>query len=146
VYFVQKEKSRPRKFYISGIYQTGLEQFDNVYLIGDIKHIQKLNDWSPNLVSGFEILLNNFDDLDKLDDYIYNYINHELVTVKITDLNKDIFGWIELQYLNVIIIIVLIILVSAINMSSALLILILEKTGFIGLLKAIGATNFTIRK
>jgi lipoprotein-releasing system permease protein len=81
-----------------------------------------------------------------LDDFIYKYIDYDLTTVKITDLNRDIFGWLELQDINVIIIIALIILVSGINMTSALMIMILERTGFIGLLKAMGATNWKIRK
>lgn len=146
IYFIQDEKSKPRRFYISGIYNTSLEQFDDRYIIADIKHIQKLNDWSPNVVSGFEILLKNYEDLDRLDDFIYKYIDYDLTTVKITDLNRDIFGWLELQDINVIIIIALIILVSGINMTSALMIMILERTGFIGLLKAMGATNWKVRK
>ena len=75
-----------------------------------------------------------------MDDFIYKFIDYDLTTVKITDLNRDIFGWLELQDINVIIIIALIILVSGINMTSALMIMILERTGFIGLLKAMGAT------
>lgn len=146
VYFVQNEKARPRRFYISGIYNTGLEKFDDTYILADIRHIQKINDWSDNLVSGFEVVLNKYEDLEKLDDLIYNYIGHELTTIKITDLNRDIFSWLELQDINVIIIILLIILVSSINMSSALLIMIIEKTPFIGILKAMGASNWQIRK
>jgi lipoprotein-releasing system permease protein len=146
IYFIQNEKARPRRLYIGGIYNTGLEKFDETHVIADIKHIQKINDWSPNLVSGFEVVLKEYEDLDKLDDFIYNYIDHNLTTIKITDLNRDIFSWLELQDINVIIIILLIILVSAINMSSALLIMILEKTGFIGILKSMGASSWTIRK
>ena len=146
VYFIQNEKARPRRFYVSGIYNTSLEKIDNTFVIADMRHIQKINEWSPNLVSGFEVVLHNYEDLEKLDDFIYNYIDHNLTTIKITDLNRDLFSWLELQDINVIIIIILIILVSAINMSSALLIMILEKTGFIGILKSMGATNWTIRK
>lgn len=146
VYFIQNERSRPRRFYVSGIYETGLEQFDDVYVLADMQHIQNLNEWSPNLVSGLEVILTKYEDLDLMDVFIYKYIDSELTTVKITDLNREIFSWLELQDMNVIIIIVLIILVSGINMTSALLIMILERTGFIGILKAMGMRDWSIRK
>jgi len=145
MYFIQ-QPPRLRKFEIAGIYESGLEKFDQAYVLADIRHIQKLNDWDENQVSGFEVLLENFSDLEKMDEFIYKYIGMELYSTKITDRHRDIFGWLELQDWNVVIIIALMVLVAGINMISALLILILERTNMIGILKAMGANNWSIRK
>ena len=145
VHFIQNPP-RVRKFIISGIYETGMAQFDEIMVLADIKHIQKLNNWSFNQVSGFEVLLDNYEELENMDDFIYNYIGLELNSQKITDRHQDIFGWLQLQDWNVIIIITLMTVVAGINMISALLILILEKTNMIGMLKALGSNNKSVRK
>ena len=145
VYFINEGKSRPRKFTVSGIYHTGMEQFDKAYILIDIKHIQKINDWNENEISGFEILLNNYEDLFRMNEFLYKHIPPELNTISIVSQYPEIFGWLELQDMNVIVIIVLMILVCGANMISALLILILEKTNMIGILKAMGAKNGSIR-
>lgn len=148
MYFINKDKAqtKARKFHISGIYETGLEEYDKVYVIGDIAQIQKLNKWSKDQIAGFEILIENFDDLDKMTEYVYNNISYDLDTKNIRQMNPQIFDWLDLQDMNVIIILVLMILVSAINMISTLLILILERTNMIGTLKALGSRNGSIRK
>lgn len=145
MYFIQ-QPPRVRKFTISGIYETGLAQADELYVIADIHHVQKLNDWSDEQISGFEILLDKYNDLEKMDEIIYNYIPYNLNSVTIAEKNQDVFNWLELQDLNVIVIIVLMVLVAGINIISALLILILERTNMIGILKALGSTNKSIRK
>ena len=146
VYFIVGNKPRPRKFYVKGIYETGMEGFDDLFLLGDIKHIQKLNKWTSDQVGGYEVNLNTFEDLEKLDEIIYKEIPYEYKSTPITEKQVEIFGWLDLQDYNVIIIIILMIAVSGINMTSALLILILERTNMIGILKALGATNLSIRK
>jgi lipoprotein-releasing system permease protein len=146
VYFIKNHKPRPRRFNISGIYSTSLEGFDDLFIIGDIRHIQKLNDWNPDQVGGFEVNLKHYEDLDEVDDFIYNNIPFEYKTTTIIHKNQNLFGWLELQDINVTIIIGLMILVSGINMASALLIMILDRTRMIGIFKAIGATNSSIRK
>lgn len=145
IHFIQTPP-RVRRLTISGIYETGMAQFDDVFVLADIKHIQKLNNWESDQISGFEVLLDNYSELDNMDDFIYNYIGLDLNSLKITDKHQDIFGWLELQDWNVVIIITLMTLVAGINMISALLILILEKTNMIGMLKALGSTNGSIRK
>ncbi|CAG0965805.1 MAG: ABC transporter permease [Bacteroidetes bacterium] len=145
MYFIQ-QPPRVRKFAICGIYETGLAQADELYVLADIHHVQKLNDWSEEQISGFEILLDKYDDLDKMDEIIYNYIPYNLNSVTIAEKNQDVFNWLELQDLNVIVIIVLMVLVAGINIISALLILILERTNMIGILKALGTSNKSIRK
>ncbi len=146
VYFIKNHKPRPRRFDITGIYSTSLEGFDDLFIIGDIRHIQKLNDWNEDQVGGFEVNLKRYEDLDEVDDFIYNNIPFEYKTTTIIHKNQNLFGWLELQDINVTIIIGLMILVSGINMASALLIMILDRTRMIGIFKAIGATNSSIRK
>jgi lipoprotein-releasing system permease protein len=145
IYFIQ-QPPRARKFTISGIYETGFGQYDEMYCLIDLQHIQKLNGWSTDEVSGFEVLLHDFRDLRKMDDVVYQQIGFDLNSTNIADANPDIFNWLELQDINVIIIIVLMLIVAAINIISALLILILDRINMIGTLKALGASNWNIRK
>ena len=146
VYFIRNQQPRPRKFTISGIYSTDLEEFDKLFILGDIRHIQRLNGWDSNQVGGFEVNLNRWEDLDEIDDFIYENIPFEYKSVTIINKNQNLFGWLELQDINVYIIIGLMILVSGINMASALLIMILDRTQMIGIFKAMGATNANIRR
>lgn len=147
LYFIQSEgQLRPKDFVVKGIYQSGLEQFDNLFVIADITHIQKRNNWSENLVGGFEVIIDNFNDLNQLDQFIYDNIGYDLHSTTIIDRNPDIFNWLELQDINVIIIVLLMVLVAVINIISALLILILERTTMIGILKALGLPNWNVRK
>lgn len=147
LYFIQTDgQLRPKDFTVKGIYQSGLEQFDNIYVITDIAHIQKRNNWSSNQIGGFEVIIDNYDDLTKLDEFVYDHIGYDLHSVTIIDKNPDIFNWLELQDINVMIIIILMVLVAVINIISALLILILERTNMIGILKALGMPNWNVRK
>lgn len=146
IVFIQDQKERKRRFTIGGIYETGMEQFDGSIFLCDIRHVQKLNNWNKDQVAGFEVILESFDDLDRLDYIINNNISYEFNTLKITDQFIEIFGWLELQDINVFIILTLMVLVSGINMISALLVLILERTNMIGLLKAMGALNASISR
>lgn len=147
VYFIQQNgQLRPKDFIVRGIYQTGLEGYDNLYVIADIAHIQKRNGWSKNQVGGFEILIDEFEDLDKLGDYVYENVGYDLYSSTIKDQNPDIFSWLNLQDYNVNVIIILMIIVAVINIVSALLILILERTNMIGILKALGMSNWNVRK
>lgn len=145
IYFVQNPP-RVRKFKITGLYKTGLKEKDERFAICDIKHIQKLNDWSPNQISGFEVLINNFSQLDTLTNYIYAHIPQDLNVKNIKQDNIQIFNWLELQNMNVNIILTLMILVAVINIISALLVLILERTKMIGILKSLGSSNWSIQK
>jgi lipoprotein-releasing system permease protein len=145
MYFIQ-QPPRSRKFTISGIYQTGLEDFDKLFVLCDIRHIRKLNDWTARQTGGYEILIDDFDKLDEISQQVYSNTGYNLNTKTIRDKYPQIFDWLELQNINVVIIIVLMLLVSGINMISALLIIILERTRMIGILKSLGAGNYSIRK
>jgi len=146
MYFISGDNTLARKFMISGIYETGLEEFDKLYVIGDIHQIQKLNGWTPEQVGGFEILIKNFKDIDRLGLLVYQQIGFSLDASTIKQLYPQIFDWLDLQDINVLIILILMILVSSITMISTLLILILERTNMIGILKSLGMSNSSIRK
>lgn len=146
VYFIQEQEQKARIFKISGIYKTGLEEYDKLYILADIGHIQHLNNWEDDQVSGFEVTIDDFNDLDAAADYIYSIINYDLTCQTIREIRPQIFDWLELQNINVQIIIILMLLVAGFNMISALLIMILERVNMIGILKALGMTNFSIQK
>ena len=146
VYFVAGEHVLGRKFTIVGIYETGLEEFDNIYILGDIHHIRRLNKWKPEEVGGFEILIDDFNDIDRLGKIVYQSVGFDLDATTIKQLYPQIFDWLSLQDINVLIILILMILVAGITMISTLLILILERTNTIGVLKALGMKNSSIRK
>jgi len=146
MYFINQNQTRARKFVIAGIYQTGLEEFDKMYVICDIAHIQKLNNWSTEEVAGFEVLIKDFSDLKAMCETVKDNIGYDLKAESIRDMYPQIFDWLALQDTNVAIILTLMVLVSGIAMISTLLILILERTNMIGILKALGMKNGSIRK
>lgn len=152
MYFIQ-DPPRVRKFSVSGVYETSLEDFDKIFILADIGHIQKLNNWDDNQVSGFEITIDNFKNVQIKSWEAQNIIGYELTengsrlrVQSIIDKYPQIFDWLNLQDLNVWIILTLIFLVAGFNMVSSLLILILERTNMIGILKALGTRNWSIRK
>jgi lipoprotein-releasing system permease protein len=151
MHFVQ-DPPRMRKFTVCGIYETSLEEFDKIYVFCDIGHIRRLNGWTDNQISGFEIFIDDFDKLDEITDSVYyaTYkIEEDKEKVKVTNIRSkypQIFDWLDFQDLNVVIIILLMIVVAGFNMISGLLILILEKTNMIGILKALGSEDVTIRR
>lgn len=144
-YFIQ-QPPRIRKYTIVGIYSTGFSELDDQIAIGDIKHIQKINGWEQDQVGGFEILINDIQRLDELAEYVYQEIGFDLNAISIKEARMDIFNWLELQDMNVVVIISLLVLVCGIDIISALLIIILERTRMIGVLKALGSPNVSIRK
>ena len=142
MYFVQ-EPPKTRKFTISGIYDTGLgeNEFDKLLVLGDIRVVQQLNNWSSNQISGFEIYIKDFKKLQAVDEEVYQTIPNNFNSASIAARYPQIFGWLELMDTNVYIIIFLMLLVALINMITSLLIMILEKTKMIGLLKTLGGSN-----
>ena len=145
MYFVQNPP-RARTFEIGGIYETGLTELDELIVLADIRHIQKINQWETNESGGLEVSVANFDNIDKLTEEIYEQIGFDLNAQNIKQIHPQIFDWLKLQDLNVQVIIILMFIVASFNMITALLILILERTHIIGVLKALGANNWSIRK
>ena len=144
MYYVQKP-TRVRKFKVIGIYNTGLAEFDEVVVIGDLKHIQKLNNWEDNQVGGYEVITNNISKIELFSEIIDENIDYDLKALDIKQKYPQIFDWLRLQDFNVLIILILMLIVGGVNMITSLLIIILEKSRLIGILKAIGATNWNIR-
>jgi len=145
MYFVQ-EPLRKRKFTIVGVFNLGVEEVDKTYVIGDISIIRRLNNWKDDEVGGYEIMTNDFDELDATNQLILDFLPIQLLSITVTEQFPEIFEWLTLLDINSQIILILMILVAVINMISALLILILERTNMIGILKALGLTNLAIRK
>ncbi len=152
MFFVQ-DPPRVRRFTLSGIYETGLEELDRIFVLADIRHIQRLNDWDDDQISGFEILLHDYDNLDRVTrmvDELAGYsFTEDLTRLRVESINDkypQFFDWLELLDMNVWVILTLMVVVAGFNMVSGLLILILERTGMIGILKAMGLENSRLRK
>ncbi|MGP1476085.1 MAG: ABC transporter permease [Phocaeicola sp.] len=151
-YYIEGDNIRARKFIISGIYQTNFSNYDNLFLITDLYTVNRLNKWKPEQVSGIEVEVNDYSRLNDIKEAI-----HEKVDVKadkyggiyftqtVEEANPDIFAWLGLLDMNVWIILILMIGVAGFTMISGLLIIILERTNMIGVLKALGANNWSIR-
>ena len=135
-----------RKFTVSGIFDSGFEEIDGLYIFVDIRHIQRMNKWKDTEVGNFEVFLESFDAIDEKSNEIYGRTVSSLDTKTIKDKYYKIFEWIGLFDFNIALIIGIMIIVGGINMITALLVLILERTPMIGILKALGTTNWSIRK
>ena len=137
---------RSRAFIIVGIYNSGFQQFDEQFIISDIRHIQKLNKWKDDQIGGFEVFVDDFDEIVPIGNAVYNETSSTLDTLTIRDKYSSIFEWLDLFDFNIILIIGIMILVAGINMITALLVLILERTQMIGILKALGSSDWSVRK
>ncbi|MCX2740151.1 ABC transporter permease [Pontibacter anaerobius] len=144
-YFIQNPP-RARKLKVSGIYNTGLEEFDEVFVLGDIKLIRELNNWPDTLVGGVEVVLKDFEQIDQAAELVFESMNYDLQLEKITDRHAQLFDWLKLLQKNVVIFLVLIIFVATFNMVSTVFIMIIERINMIGVLKAVGATDAQIRQ
>lgn len=138
--------ARGRKFFISGIFKTSIEEFDNVFLVGDIRHVQKLNGWENGEVGSVDIVVSDPENLDQTAEILYSEIPFDMNIINVKQEYPQIFNWLDLLDMNVVVILVLMTLVASITMISTLFILIIERTSMIGVLKALGASNKAIRK
>lgn len=151
-YYIQDDV-RARRLTIKGIYQTNFSEYDKLFLITDIYTVNRLNRWHPDQVSGVEVAITNYDDLDNVADELGMQLERQTdrygstyYVQTIRQINPQIFVWLDLLDLNVWVILILMIAIAGFTMISGLLIIILERTNMIGVLKALGANNFTIRK
>lgn len=152
LYFIENPP-RMRKFLIKGIYQSHMDEFDKMFVLCDLKHVQKLNNWNENQISGYEISINDFELIHQIQDEVSNFtssfLSEDGSMLKIQTIMEKypyLFDWIGLFNTNLWVIFILLTLVSGFNMISGLLVLILERTPMIGILKAIGYSNLGIRK
>jgi len=151
-YFIQ-DQVRARKFKITGIYSTNFVEYDKLIILADMRQVQKLNDWPADSISGLEVLINDFNRIDEVGDKVYDATANQFTpdgkaysSQTIKQINPQVFSWLDLLDMNVWVILFLMLSVSGFNMISGLLILILERTNMIGILKSLGATNWFIRK
>lgn len=145
IFFIQNPP-RIRKVSVVGIYDTGLEEFDKNFILGDLALVQKMNDWDNQTAGHYEIFLNNFDKLDEAAKVIFEDIDQDMQLMKVTEMFPAIFDWLNLMDRNIFVIIALILVVASFNMISVLLVMMMERTPMIGLLKALGSDNTKIRK
>ena len=134
-----------RIFKVVGIYKSGFNEFDEVYFIGDIRHIQKMNKWQRHEIGSIEVIIDNFDEIDNVTQELYDETSSALNVLSIKERFPEIFNWIALFDINVLLIIIIMILVGGINMITALLVTVLEKASLIGVLKTLGSSNNSIR-
>jgi len=151
-YFIQ-DQVRARKFKIVGIYSTNFIEYDKLFILVDMRQVQALNDWPADSFSGLEVLINDFNKIDEVGDKVYDATANKFTkegnaysTQTIKQLNPQIFSWLDLLDMNVWVILILMLAVAGFNMISGLLILILERTNMIGILKSLGSTDWSVRK
>ncbi len=147
-FFMKTQGKLPsvRKFKIAGIYNSGFQEFDSSYIIGNIEHLQRINKWQPNQVGAYEIFIDDFSKLNERAEEIYKTIPPTFNSASISEKYFSVFEWLKLFDFNILVILIIMIGVATINMVVALLVLILERTQLIGMLKALGANNWSVRK
>lgn len=145
IYFVQNPP-RFRRLQVTGIYETGLEEFDEKIILGDLDMVRRINNWPDSLAGGVEVFLTDTDQMDKAETDLFNSLDIDLYVDKVTDRYVQIFDWLNLLNRNVVILLTIILFVSGTSIISILLILIMERTQMIGVLKSLGARNKLIRQ
>jgi lipoprotein-releasing system permease protein len=145
MYFVQ-DPPRKRKFKIVGIYEIGVTDIDKNFVLGDLNIIKRLNNWQANDIGGVEIKINDFDNLDHIANNIFKKLPTNLRSFSVKESFPNIFGWLGLLDVNTNVILILMLIVGVVNMITALLIMILERTNMIGMFKAFGSSNWSIMK
>ncbi len=149
IYFVRPDGTlRPDKLNIVGIYKTGIEEYDKTFAVGDIKLIQRLNSWKDNEIGGYEIFLKDYTTMEKTSGDIYENSQFPLLweTKTVKEIYPNIFDWLQIQNTNQVILITIMVVIAVINLITCLIILVLERLRMIGILKALGASNWGVQR
>jgi lipoprotein-releasing system permease protein len=137
---------RTRRLIVKGIYETGLEDFDDHIIIGDIDLIRRLNNWGDSLIGGYEVFVTDVNEISSVERMLYDQLDYNLYPQKVSDKYIQFFDWMRLISKNEVIFLVIITFVACFNMASVLLIMIMERTQMIGLIKAMGASNRLVKR
>jgi lipoprotein-releasing system permease protein len=148
IYFIQSggASPRPRRLTVAGIFKTGIEEYDKLIALGDMRLIQRLNNWAEDQVGGYEVFIDDYKKMDEVNEDILVQIPLEFRSSTIRQVFPNIFDWLYLQNKTIAIVLIIMVIIATLNLVTCLLILVLERTRMVGLLKAIGARNFTIQK
>jgi lipoprotein-releasing system permease protein len=147
IYFIQPDGShRVRKMTVAGLFKTGIEDYDKLYAIADIKMIQRLNNWNENEIGGYEIFISDYRRLDSVSNQIAYQLPSAWNSQTIRQVYPYIFDWLDLQDMTIIIALTIIIIVATLNLVTCLIVLVLDRTKMIGILKAIGSPDSSIQK
>jgi len=149
IYFIMPgQKPRPRKIVITGIYKTGIEEYDKLFAIGDIRLIQRLNNWDSDQIGGYEIFLNDYKKIDETANALYEMDDFPETwnTISVKNISPNIFDWLNMQDVTRDVLIGFMVVVAIINLITCLIILVLERIRMIGILKSLGASDWTVQK
>ncbi len=148
IYFIQPGGAppRPRKLTLAGIYKTGIDEYDKLIAICDLRLIQRLNNWDSTQIGGYEIFLSDYNLMDKISEEVFYEIPLSLRSSTIREIYPNIFDWLALQNKTIVIVLIIMIAIAILNLITCLLILVLERTRMVGILKAVGAENATVQK
>ena len=150
IYFIQPGSEsanfRARRVKLAGIYKTGIEEYDKLIAIGDLRLVQKLNNWEPNQIGGYEIFLHDYNKMDDVNEEIVPDLPMSLQANTIRYIYPNIFDWLGLQNQTMLIVLIIMVAIAVLNLITCLLILVLERTRMVGMLKALGARTPTIQR
>jgi lipoprotein-releasing system permease protein len=147
IYFIQDSGSvRVRPMIVSGLYKTGIEDYDKLLAFCDLRIIQRLNNWSPDQIGGYEIFTRDYRLADRVSARVYDQLPKDWGSRTTEEVYPNIFDWLNLQNITIIIVLVIMIVVATLNLVTCLIILVLERTRMIGILKAIGSPNVSIQR
>lgn len=149
IYFIQPDGTpRPNKLTVVGIYKTGISEYDQLFAVGDIKLIQRLNDWQADEAGGYEIFLKDYKKIDKVADEIYNIEDFPGTwdTQSVKNVSPNIFDWLAMQNVTRNVLIGIMVIIAFINLITCLIVLVVERVRMVGILKSLGATDWTVQK